>query len=70
VKRSSSRWIFLGAKEFKGEGLDRWQLSSMTRSDQMFDGATSFNKDLCVWKVRVCIVCVFNMKYNRFGYFI
>ena len=49
----------MGAKEFKGVGLDEWQLSSMTRSDQMFDGATSFNKDLCTWGEQA------SFSYNR-----
>ena len=51
--------MFLGAEEFKGEGLDKWQLSSVTRVDQMFDGATSFNKDLCVWGEQA------SFRYNR-----
>jgi len=51
--------MFLGAKEFKGVGLDKWQLSSMTRVDQMFDGATNFNKNLCAWGEQA------SFSYNR-----
>ena len=42
------KWMFLGALNFNAD-LSPWDMSSITRTDMMFQGATKFDQNLCAW---------------------
>ena len=41
--------MFRGAAQFKGKGLEHWDVSSAERADFMFEGAVEMSVDISDW---------------------
>merc|ERR1719305_440141 len=55
--------VFSNAKAFKGGDLSKWDVSSVTNMNNMFQGASSFNGDISKWDVSK-VTTMFYMFYG------